>query len=88
MGKTSKYLLETENWIVLTYRQLLVLGRVRDFGVDLELVGVGGMPTDLIAFAMTLKGAHARSLPGPEAGVHRAGVRVLKVKQLGNKNKN
>ena len=39
LGKTSKYLLETENWIVLTYRQLLVWTRVRDFGVDLELVG-------------------------------------------------
>ena len=58
MGKTSKYLLETENWIVLIYRQLLVWGRVRDFGVDLQLVEVGGMPTDLIAFARAY-------MPGP-----------------------
>ena len=45
------------------------------------------MPTDLIAFARALKGVHAGSLPGPEAGVPRAGVRVLKVKQLVDKNK-
>ena len=45
------------------------------------------MPTDLIAFVRVLKGAHAGSLPGPEAGVPRAGARVLKVKQLVNKNK-
>ena len=61
---------------------MLVWGRVRDFGVDLQLVEVGGMPTDLIAFARALKGVHAGSLSGPEAGVPRAGVRVLKVKQL------
>ena len=87
LGKTTKYLVETENWMILTYRQLLVWGRVRDFGVDLELVGVGGMPTDLIAFAMALKGALAGSLPGPEAGVPRAGARVLRVKQIVSKNK-
>ena len=87
VGKTSKFLLEHENWIVLTYRQLLVWGKVRDFGVDLQLVEVGGMPTDLIAFARALQGVHAGSLPGPDAGVPKSRVRVLKVKQLVDKNK-
>ena len=82
LGKTTKSLVETDFWMTLTYRQLLVWGRVRDFKVDLELVGAGGMPTDLIAFAMALKGALAGSLPGPEAGVPRAGARLLKEKKL------
>ena len=87
LGKTSNFLLDTENWIVLTYRQLLVWGKVRDFEVDLELEEVGGMPTDLIVFAKALKGAYAGSLPGPEAGVPKVGVRALKVKMLVNQNK-
>ena len=81
------FLLEHKNWIVLTYRQLLVWGKVRDFGVDLQLVEVGGMPTDLIAFARGLKGVHAGSLHRPDAGVPKSRVRVLKVKQLVDKNK-
>ena len=87
VGKTSNSYWNTKNWIVLTYRQLLVWGKVRDFGVDLQLVEVGGMPTDLIAFARALQGVHAGSLPGPDAGVPKSRVRVLKVKQLVDKNK-
>ena len=45
------------------------------------------MPTDLIAFARALQGVHAGSLPGPDAGVPKSRVRVLKVKQLVDKNK-
>ena len=47
LGKTTKNLVETEFWMPLTFRQLLVWGKVRDFKVDLELEGAGGMPTDL-----------------------------------------
>ena len=42
--KTTKDLVETEYWMPLTFRQLLVWGKVRDFKVDLELEGAEDMP--------------------------------------------
>ena len=82
VGKTCKFLQEHKNRIVITYRQLLVWGKSRDFGVDLKLVEVVGMPTDLIVFARALQGVHAGSLPGPDAGAPKSRVRVLKVKKV------
>ena len=65
-GRTCRFLQEHENWIVITYCQLLVWGKSRDFGVDLQLVEVVGLPTDLIVFARALQGVPVGSLPGPK----------------------
>ena len=79
VGKTSSFLLEHKNWILMTYRQLLVWGRSRDFAIDLKLVEVVGLPTDLIAFIRALQGVPVGSLPGPEVGAPKSRLRVLKV---------
>ena len=82
LGKTTKELMGTEFWMIFSFRQLLVWGKV-----DLELEGAVGMPVNLIAFAMALMGRLAGSMPGPGTGTPRFGARVRKVKKLINFNK-
>ena len=81
-GKSSSFIQDQKNWILLTFRQLMVWGRSRDFAIDLQLVEVIGMPPDLIAFARALLGKHVGSLPGPEVGAPRSRLLVLKVDKL------
>ena len=85
-GKSSRFLQDHKDWIVITYCQLLVWGKSRDFGVDLQLVEVVGLPTDLTFFARALQGVLVGSLPGPEVGAPKSWVRVLRVKKLLERN--
>ena len=87
MGKSTTELEETDYWMPFSFRQLLIWGKVRDFKVDLELDGADDMPLHLIAFATSLMGGLAGSLPGPGTGAPRVGGRVLKVKRLISQNK-
>ena len=46
---------DTDFWMPLSFRQLLVWGKCRDFQQDMELDGVDGLPQHLIDFATSLK---------------------------------
>ena len=75
--KTNHELDDTYFWMPLSFRQLLVWGKCRNFQQDMELDGVVGLPLHLIVFATSLKGGLAGSLSGPGTGPPRVGVRAL-----------
>ena len=78
--KPDQELDDTDFWMPLSFRQLLVWGKCRDFQQDMELDGVDGLPQHLIDFATSLKGVLAGSMSGPGTGPPKVGARALKVK--------
>ena len=56
----------------LSFRQLQVWGKLRDFQQDIELDGLDKLPQHLIDFATSLKGGLAGSLSGPGTGLPKA----------------
>ena len=81
-GKSSSFLKDRKNWILLTYRQLMVWGRSRDYAIDLMLVEVIGMPWDLIIFARALMGKLVGSLSGSVVGAPRCRTLILRIDKL------